>query len=162
MSIREDLVSSAVTFLQDPSVAGAPEDKRIAFLQSKNLTQEEIDAALARASGASPGQVTVQTNYSPQSQQVIRQPPTAPPQYGYNGYPGYWQQPPPPEIPRRDWRDYFIMATVTGGVGYGLYYIVKVCIHSVVWTSLLSQTYQSAALHFSNHRSANTAAIGTR
>ena len=126
MAIREDLVSSAVTFLQDPNVASAPADKKLAFLQSKNLTQEEIDAALARASdvGSTEPQVTVQTNYKPQSRQVIRQPPP-PQQYGYNGYPGYWQQP-PPEVPRRDWKDYFIMATVMSGVSYGLYSIIKV------------------------------------
>lgn len=130
MAIREDLVSSAVTFLQDASVASAPVDKRIAFLQSKNLTQEEIDAALARAGDAAPEQVAVQTNYSPQSQQVVRQPPPPPPppnQYAYNGYPAYWQQQPPPQPPRRDWRDYFIMGTVMSGVGYGLYFIAKVC-----------------------------------
>ena len=28
--------------------------------------------------------------------------------------------------PRRDWRDWFIMATVTGGVSYGLYTVAKV------------------------------------
>ncbi len=28
--------------------------------------------------------------------------------------------------PRRDWRDWFIMATVTSGVGYGLYTVAKV------------------------------------
>ena len=28
--------------------------------------------------------------------------------------------------PKRDWRDWFIMATVMGGVGYGLYTVTKV------------------------------------
>lgn len=28
-------------------------------------------------------------------------------------------------VPRRDWRDWFIMATVTGGIGYGLYFLTK-------------------------------------
>lgn len=130
MALREDLVSSAVTFLQDPSVASAPLEKRVEFLQSKNLTQEELDAALGRAGNAQPGQVTVQTNYTPQNQHVVQRPPPPPPsqgQYGdYNQYSGYWQQRPPPEVPRRDWRDYFIMATVMGGVGYGVYAIAKV------------------------------------
>ncbi|KAL9083075.1 MAG: hypothetical protein Q9159_006005 [Coniocarpon cinnabarinum] len=119
MAIREDLVSSAVTFLQDQSVASAPLDTRVKFLQSKNLTQEEIDASLARADPSQPGQVTVQTNYTPQSQQVVQRPPPPPPSNQYAGHPpyqGYWQQPPaPPEVPRRDWRDYFIMATVMSG-----------------------------------------------
>jgi peroxin-14 len=30
-----------------------------------------------------------------------------------------------PRPPKRDWRDYFIMATVMGGVGYGLYFTAK-------------------------------------
>ena len=29
--------------------------------------------------------------------------------------------------PARDWRDWFIMATVTSGVGYGIYVVAKVC-----------------------------------
>lgn len=36
-----------------------------------------------------------------------------------------WQPPPPP--PKRDWRDWFIMATVVGGVSYGVYELTKVC-----------------------------------
>jgi peroxin-14 len=110
-----------IIVLQDPSVAGSPLENRIAFLQSKNLTQEEVDIALARAGGESaPANYS---NYAPQ-QQVIRQP-----QPGYGGYQQYpWQQPPPPELPKRDWRDWFIMATVMGGVGYGLYFVAKVAI----------------------------------
>jgi len=125
MAIREDIVASAVTFLQDPSVAGSPIENRIAFLQSKNLTQEEIDTALARAGGESaPANYS---NYAPQQQQVIRQP-----QPGYGAY----QQPPwhqpPPEIPKRDWRDWFIMATVMGGVGYGLYFVAKRYVYPMI------------------------------
>ncbi|KAF2107851.1 peroxisomal membrane anchor protein conserved region-domain-containing protein [Lophiotrema nucula] len=121
--VREDLIQSAVSFLHDPSVASAPLEKRIAFLQSKNLTQEEIDASLARAAedpSYSPppsSQATTASNYG------YRQPPP-PAQYG-SYPPGYWQQPPPPEPPKRDWRDYFIMATVMGGVSYGLYFTAK-------------------------------------
>lgn len=35
-------------------------------------------------------------------------------------------------LPRRDWRDWFIMATVMGGVSYGLYFVTKVMI-STPW-----------------------------
>ncbi|KAI9929155.1 hypothetical protein ASPWEDRAFT_169007 [Aspergillus wentii DTO 134E9] len=121
---REELVSSAVTFLQDPSVASSPVEKRIAFLQSKNLTQEEIDLALSRTGEDSSAVAAPSSQgYSPPQQSVYRPPP--PPAQGY-GYPPYGQwQPPPPEPPKRDWRDWFIMATVTGGVGYGLYFITK-------------------------------------
>ncbi|KAL5120670.1 peroxisomal membrane protein pex14 [Pleosporales sp. CAS-2024a] len=114
--VREDLIASAITFLQDPSVASAPLEKRIAFLQSKNLTQEEVDISLARAAAEDASQ-------PPPSYAYNRPPPSAP-SYGYPPQ-GYWQQPPPPEPPKRDWRDYFIMATVMGGVGYGLYFTAK-------------------------------------
>ncbi|KAI9870391.1 MAG: peroxisomal membrane protein pex14 [Pleopsidium flavum] len=133
--VREDLVSSAITFLQDPSVAASPIEKRVAFLQSKNLTQDEIDTALARA-GDDPSTYgtatppTSNTSYNAyQQQQVMRQQPPG----GYGGYQqGYWGQPPPPELPRRDWRDWFIMATVMGGVSYGLYFIAKRYIYPVI------------------------------
>ncbi len=120
MAPREDLVSSAVTFLRDPSVAASPVEKRIEFLKSKNLTQEEIDASLARASEdpSAPAPPQNQPYYPPQQ---YRGPPGG--QYGqypYNPY-GEWQPLPPPEPPRRDWRDWFIMATVVGGAGYGLW-----------------------------------------
>jgi peroxin-14 len=94
----------------------SPLENRIAFLQSKNLTQEEIDVALART--GSTGSST--PNYSNYGQQQVMRPPPA--DYGYQQY--QWQQP-PPELPRRDWRDWFIMATVMGGVSYGLYTVAK-------------------------------------
>ncbi|KAI9789011.1 MAG: peroxisomal membrane protein pex14 [Piccolia ochrophora] len=133
--VREDLLSSAVTFLQDPSVAGSPVEKRIAFLQSKNLTKNEIEAALARA-GEDPSVAANATsslpessNYGYQNQQVTRQPPDN----GYRGYPpGYWQQQAPPELPRRDWRDWFIMATLMSGVSYGLYVVAKRYIYPLI------------------------------
>ncbi|TVY28112.1 Peroxisomal membrane protein [Lachnellula hyalina] len=125
MAIREDLISSAV-ILQDPSVAGSPIENRVAFLQSKNLTQEEVDTALARAGGESPPAPANLSNYAPQ--QVARQP-----QPGYGGYQQHaWQQPPPPEVPQRDWRDWFIMATVMGGVGYGLYFVAKRYVYPII------------------------------
>ncbi|PWY87841.1 peroxisomal membrane anchor protein [Aspergillus sclerotioniger CBS 115572] len=122
--VREELISSAVTFLRDPSVAASPIEKRLAFLQSKNLTKEEIDVALSRT-GEDPSAaavVTATSSYQPAPQQAIYRPPPPAPGYGYPPY-GQWQ--PPPEPPKRDWRDWFIMATVMGGVGYGLYNITK-------------------------------------
>ncbi|ESZ91067.1 hypothetical protein SBOR_8561 [Sclerotinia borealis F-4128] len=127
MAIREDIVASAVTFLQDPSVSASPLENRISFLQSKHLTQEEVDAALGRASGEQSPTPQNYSNYAPQ-QQVARQP-----QPGYAGYQQYpWQQPPPPELPKRDWRDWFIMATVTGGIGYGAYFLAKRYIYPII------------------------------
>lgn len=153
MAIREDLVASAIkcmfsllvswllechqplsdvhavrltdhasTVLQDPNVAASPVEKRIAFLQAKNLTQEEITAALARAG---PEASPAPSYAAPTASSVAAQPPPYYPQYPPQ-YPQYaWQQP-PSEPPRRDWRDWFIMATVVGGVSYGIYNLGKV------------------------------------
>jgi peroxin-14 len=117
--VREDLIEGAISFLQDPSVATAPVEQRVAFLRSKNLTQEEIDASLARVGQATPSQAV-----STSSQYQRQAPP--PQQYGHQQQQQqpYWGQQ-PPEPPRRDWRDYFIMATVMGGLGYGLYWTAK-------------------------------------
>ncbi|KAF2445045.1 hypothetical protein P171DRAFT_287879 [Karstenula rhodostoma CBS 690.94] len=124
MVVREDLVESAVSFLQDPSVASAPLEKRIAFLQSKNLTQEEVDASLARAAEG-PSHASSPAPQSSTSSNHAYRPPQSAPAYGSYPPPGYWQPPPPPEPPKRDWRDYFIMATVMGGISYGLYFTAK-------------------------------------
>jgi peroxin-14 len=123
MPPREDLVASAVVFLQDPSVASAPVEKRIEFLKSKNLTQEEIDLSLARAAGDAGQQLPPPQN-APYYPAPARGPPGPRYPYPYNPY-GDWQQPPPPEPPRRDWRDWFIMATVVGGASYGLYTLAQ-------------------------------------
>lgn len=108
-----------LSVLQDPSVASSPVENRIAFLKAKNLTEEEVHAALARAAGE-PG--------APAPSYAT--PPVGPvpgqPQAYYGGYSQYGWPPQPPEVPRRDWRDWFIMATVVGGVGYGLYTLGKV------------------------------------
>ncbi|RMZ87803.1 hypothetical protein DV736_g4968, partial [Chaetothyriales sp. CBS 134916] len=118
MAPREDLVGSAVTFLRDPSVSSSPLDKRIEFLKSKNLTQEEIELSLARAAEEPSLGPSVPASYA--SVQPGRGPPTGLyANYPYNPYGQF--QPPPPEPPRRDWRDWFIMATVIGGAGYGLW-----------------------------------------
>lgn len=108
--VREDLITSAVScmtssnlwklitnqtpVLQDPSVANAPVEKRIAFLQSKNLTQEEIDVSLARAASDDPSQAVPQ--YSAPPSNAYRPPPAAP-AYGSGYPPQYWPQQPPPE-----------------------------------------------------------------
>lgn len=117
--VREDLIEGAVSFLQDPSVASAPVEQRVAFLRSKNLTQEEIDASLARVGQATPSQAVSTTSYQ-----------YRPPQNAYQ-QPPYWAQA-PPQAPRRDWRDYFIMATVMGGVGYGLYWTAKRYVYPLI------------------------------
>lgn len=111
-SLHPICLADPVTVLQDPNVASSSVENRVGFLRSKNLTQEEIDHALSRTGAvASP---SVGAPYSPQG---------APQPY----YPPYQQQawqPQPP--PRRDWRDWFIMATLVSGVSYGVYALGKV------------------------------------
>ncbi|KAK7710169.1 peroxisomal membrane protein pex14 [Diaporthe eres] len=124
MTIREDLVASAAQFLQDPSVAASPVENRVAFLKAKNLTEEEVHAALSRAGpeqGPAPSYVAPPPGAAPGQQ----------PAY-YGGYPPYGWQQPPPAVPKRDWRDWFIMATVVGGVGYGLYALGKRYVYPLV------------------------------
>lgn len=107
------------TVLQDPSVASSSIDNKISFLQTKNLTREEIDAALARAGGSSA--VAVAAAPYPSAP-----PPQGPAQQYYQPYPQYAAWQPPAAAPKRDWRDWFIMATVVGGVSYGLFSLGKV------------------------------------
>lgn len=73
-------------------MASSPIEKRVAFLQSKNLTQEEVDLALSRA-GEDPSAAAAASQSYPPPQQSYRPPP---PTAGY-GYPPYGQWQPPPE-----------------------------------------------------------------
>lgn len=96
------------TVLQDPSVASSPIEKRVAFLQSKNLTQEEVDLALSRvgedpaaaaaAAAAATGAAPSSQSY-PSQQVAYRPPPQSPQGYGYPPY-GQWQPPPEYVQPR--------------------------------------------------------------
>ncbi|KAK0672989.1 PEX14 peroxisomal biogenesis factor 14 encoded by the pex14 protein [Cercophora samala] len=136
MAIREELVASAATFLQDPSVAASPIEKKVAFLQAKNLTQEEVNAALARVgAGVAPPQAYTSQAVAPAQQH--HQPPQQyygqpyPPQ---QQYPPYGWQPPQQQTvpPRRDWRDWFIMATVVSGVSYGIFSLGKRYVYPLI------------------------------
>ena len=100
--MREELITSAVQFLTDPAVQQSPIAKRIAFLESKGMNAEEIDEAIKRSNGAN--SVSSGSTNTPSAQYMINQ---------------------PPPLPDRDWRDWFIMAVVSGGVGYGLYYLAR-------------------------------------
>lgn len=77
-------------------MASSPIEKRVAFLQSKNLTQEEIDLALSRAGedpSAAASAVASTQGYQPTTQNAVYRPPPPPPGYGYPPY-GQWQAPP--------------------------------------------------------------------
>lgn len=113
--MNEELLKSAVSFLKDPNVTSSPLNKKIEFLQSKGLNEEEIEEALNRAN-----------NQSISTSQSTTQPVQA-------SYPpiDYYNVAPP--VPERSWKDYFIMATATVGVSYGIYQVVsKYLIPSII------------------------------
>eukprot|EP01062_Namystynia_karyoxenos_P057410 TRINITY_DN4844_c1_g3_i1.p1 TRINITY_DN4844_c1_g3~~TRINITY_DN4844_c1_g3_i1.p1 ORF type:complete len:517 (+),score=172.66 TRINITY_DN4844_c1_g3_i1:86-1552(+) len=140
---RERRQQNARTFLRNPKVKGSPLSRRVNFLKGKGLSPAEIveafaavgepqtlekveeiinnvsvpDAAAAPAPAPAPpvpgraplaASAPVQPAYSPQQ----------PPQY----YPQpHYSAPPPRPPPRgRDWKDYFVWATVAAGAVWGL------------------------------------------
>ncbi len=119
MDVREELVESAVSFLEDPQVSVAPLAKRIEFLKSKELTQPEIDEALKRASQER-NQNQRQINASSSSSSS----PSLPPLPSYVDNYGYQTMSPPPPTAQK-WKDLFLMGAATVGVAYGLFTIVK-------------------------------------
>ncbi|EJT97909.1 hypothetical protein DACRYDRAFT_102189 [Dacryopinax primogenitus] len=113
---RQDLVQNAVTFLLDPSVQSAPLAKRIAFLESKGLSSSEIETALHQVSSRGS---TAPTHAQAGTGRVTYNPGGS--GYGQGTAAGtHLQQMVAPQAPARDWRDYFIMAIVSGGVTFAL------------------------------------------
>ncbi|KAG9325127.1 hypothetical protein KVV02_006789 [Mortierella alpina] len=120
---REDILASAVKFLQDPKVQASTLGKKVAFLESKGLTSEEIEEAMQRANGTAPaaaGGATatamVPSAVQPGNMMV--------PAYGQPG-PGQVMMAPPPLPPKYDWKDLFIAAVVAGGFSYGMWQVAK-------------------------------------
>ncbi|CCG23242.1 Pex14 protein [Candida orthopsilosis Co 90-125] len=123
--MNEELINSAVSFLRDPNVASAALTKKVEFLESKGLNQEEIEEALKRVNepeSSSSSSITPSTSNTTTTslQQAPQQLPI-----------DYYNVAPP--VPERSWKDYFIMATATAGVTYGLYQIVtKYLVPSII------------------------------
>ncbi|KAJ2746166.1 peroxisomal membrane protein pex14 [Coemansia sp. BCRC 34301] len=111
--LREDIIESAVRFLADPKVQSSTLAKKVSFLETKGLTNAEIEDALARAKSHHT------TSGEQQASGAVATRSGGPaPAYGYA------QPLAPPAAPPRphlDWKDYFIAAVVAGGIGYGLY-----------------------------------------
>ncbi|KAH7344628.1 peroxisomal membrane anchor protein conserved region-domain-containing protein [Rhizoctonia solani] len=106
MSDRKELVKNAVDFLSDPKIQAAPLTKRISFLESKGLTAAEIEDAISLSASSSTTSRPSSIYAAPQNQFAFQPPST--------------MVAASPPIPQRDWRDYFIMALVSGGLMYGL------------------------------------------
>ncbi|KAK9448835.1 peroxisomal membrane anchor protein conserved region-domain-containing protein [Limtongia smithiae] len=130
--MREDLLTSAVTFLTDRKTADSPLTQRLQFLEAKGLSEVEILEALRRAGlsaggASSPTTATATTSVETIPAQAPQQPAAAayaPPRPAY--YPGQLlQSAGPPPVAPRDWKDFFVMATATAGVSYGLYVLAK-------------------------------------
>ncbi|KAK6459061.1 peroxisomal membrane protein PER10 [Scheffersomyces xylosifermentans] len=114
--MNEDLINSAVAFLRDPNVAGSPLTKKIEFLEAKGLSQEDVEEALRRVNEPNHSSSASTTSVSSSPTTLSAVPSNLPPIDYYNA---------PPAIPERSWKDYFIMATATAGVSYGLYQVVS-------------------------------------
>ncbi|WVQ95364.1 hypothetical protein IAU59_002461 [Kwoniella sp. CBS 9459] len=121
-SNRQELIRNAVLFLNDPSVTSKPLASRIQFLESKGLTDSEIQQALSQAAQTSSSTAHASAQSQLSYGDVPERPAYAAPRYGYDT--GIMRGV-PPEPPRRDWRDLFIMAVISGGVVYGLTALAK-------------------------------------
>ncbi|CCD26514.1 Pex14p NDAI_0H03410 [Naumovozyma dairenensis CBS 421] len=116
-SSRRDLYSSAVSFLKDSSVKDAPLSKKIEFLQNKGLNNDEIELALrdSRDSNGIPLSVGNDIGRRKRNENDDEG----------NSSSSYYYEAIPPPIPRRDWKDYFVMATATAGIAYGVYELTR-------------------------------------
>ncbi|KLO20205.1 hypothetical protein SCHPADRAFT_992296 [Schizopora paradoxa] len=99
---RRALMDNAISFLRDPNSQASSFAQRIQFLEAKGLTPDEIQEAMHQAAlSQGPSQYPQYTPY---------------PQYGASPYP---MGPMGVNRPPLDWRDYFIMAVVSGSFMYG-------------------------------------------
>ncbi|XP_041377861.1 peroxisomal membrane protein PEX14-like [Gigantopelta aegis] len=65
---RENLILTAVKFLQNPKVIQSPLYQKRAFLERKGLTKEEVDIAMQRAGVVEDASTTQQVNPAPYAQ----------------------------------------------------------------------------------------------
>lgn len=114
--VRPDMVASAITFLSDPKVQSSSMSQRVSFLESKGLRPNEIDEAIRQTNQSQAGASAGYASYAAG--------PPAPYYAGapYGAYPGGPMQ---AQQQGRDWRDWFIMAVVSGTIGYGVISLAK-------------------------------------
>ncbi|SMN19231.1 similar to Saccharomyces cerevisiae YGL153W PEX14 Peroxisomal membrane peroxin that is a central component of the peroxisomal protein import machinery [Maudiozyma saulgeensis] len=131
-SERQKLFESAVSFLNDTSVSDAPLAMKIKFLEKKGLSQDDIEEALKVATEKKNTQIPTNSNsnnskdiYATDSQNLQYQQRANGITDGERGNYQYTYQALPPVAPQRDWKDYFIMATATAGLFYGLFEVSK-------------------------------------
>ncbi|PSN47008.1 hypothetical protein C0J52_15331 [Blattella germanica] len=108
---RENLITTAVKFLQNPTVQKSSLAHRQAFLKRKGLTDEEVQIACERA-GA------FQSPHNEGQLQTMLQSPAVP----VSSYPQYVV--PPPTLWTRT-RQILNTVAIIGGISYGLYLLYK-------------------------------------
>ncbi|KAJ3048316.1 peroxisomal membrane protein pex14 [Rhizophlyctis rosea] len=113
---REDIIQNAVRFLKDPNVQKSPLAKRVAFLETKGLTADEIEQALSRANAGDGS--TTPSSASPAAVAGAQAPPPPPPP-GYAPYPYPYPPPLPPH--QTGWKDIALATAGVVGLGYAAY-----------------------------------------
>ncbi|GFR97290.1 peroxisomal biogenesis factor 14 [Elysia marginata] len=112
---RENLINTAVKFLQNPKVMSSPLYQKKAFLEKKGLTQVEIDLAVQRA-GVVETASAAQPNQQPQQMgpPQVYQPGVVPPYY-----------PIPPQSGWARARDLTMTTVVVASVSYAVYQLFQ-------------------------------------
>ena len=123
--LRQDMVANAISFLSDSSVNDTPLTNKIQFLESKGMTNAEIQAAISATQQQQQHAAPIEAQQTPlmnANSTMVGAPPLPPQAYPYYTSP----MPPPPPPPRSlDWKDYVIMSTTTAGILYGAYQVVS-------------------------------------
>ncbi|XP_061121461.1 peroxisomal membrane protein PEX14 [Syngnathus typhle] len=104
--LREELVSTAIKFLQNPKVHQSPLATRKAFLKKKGLTDEEVELAIRR-SGSTDDVLPLRTGSPPQ---LLVSPPFAAAPHSPKGY---------------RWRNYGAFAIMMVGIAYSCHQLYK-------------------------------------
>ncbi|XP_068094886.1 peroxisomal membrane protein PEX14 [Hyperolius riggenbachi] len=104
---REQLISTAVKFLQNPRVRQSPVATRKDFLKRKGLTDEEVELALQQSGTAHddppPLGATVLAHPGPHPQMAIQ----------------------PYSPPASRWREYGALAVILAGIAFGFHHLYK-------------------------------------
>ncbi|CAG8625636.1 13248_t:CDS:2, partial [Dentiscutata heterogama] len=137
-AIRPELFQSAVKFLKDSQVKSKPLQKRIAFLEYKGLTSDEIEEALRVANDGD-----ISEDFSEDFSDVQGMFLSQPNEIFVSEQMNFTQ---PPLIQRFDWKDYFIAAVLISSIGYAIADVAKeyfVSFLEILTTDSLEQDRQS-------------------
>lgn len=124
--LREDMIQSAIRFLNDPKVQDAPLTKKISFLETKGLTNTEIQEAIIRIRGGSSSNTSVLPVSSYQQQQ-----PTLTPQQIQSMIQmqiQHQQQLRQQQLRHNSWKEYVVAVSLTAAVCVGTWSLAKVCL----------------------------------